>query len=201
MTGNAKVIQLHKAPAALLALSDEPLLRACAGGDMGALAALYDRHAPAVARFLSRLTYTDKADVEDLLQEIFLAAYQASARFVGDASVRAWIFAIAANHARMHARASLRRRLGLRAVAEAVQGRVAQDLERTVSASEQLLRLDRALKSLPHDLGVAFVLCDLEQVAGIEAAKALGVPEGTLYRRLHEARQRLRAALEGGCPG
>jgi RNA polymerase sigma-70 factor (ECF subfamily) len=41
------------------------------------------------------------------------------------------------------------------------------------------------------------VLCDLEQVPGVEVARALGVPEGTIWRRLHVARKAVRAAVEG----
>jgi RNA polymerase sigma-70 factor (ECF subfamily) len=62
---------------------------------------------------------------------------------------------------------------------------------------ELVERLAVALRELPHDLRVAFVLCDLEEVRGTEAARALGVREGTLGRRLHDARRALRLALEG----
>jgi DNA-directed RNA polymerase specialized sigma24 family protein len=39
------------------------------------------------------------------------------------------------------------------------------------------------------------VLVDLEGERGIDAAAALGIPEGTLWRRVHEARVRLREEL------
>jgi len=43
------------------------------------------------------------------------------------------------------------------------------------------------------------LLCDLEGLKGTDAARALGIPEGTVWRRLHEARTRLRAfvGMEG----
>ena len=62
---------------------------------------------------------------------------------------------------------------------------------------ELLARVAEALAALPHDLQVAFVLCDLEQVPGVEVARALGVPEGTIWRRLHVARKAVRASVEG----
>jgi DNA-directed RNA polymerase specialized sigma24 family protein len=46
-------------------------------------------------------------------------------------------------------------------------------------------------------LRVVFVMCDVEQVAGVDAAVALGIPPGTVWRRLHDARTRMRAALGG----
>ena len=54
------------------------------------------------------------------------------------------------------------------------------------------------MDALPHDLRAAFVLCDLEEMPGVEAARALDVRAGTLWRRLHEARRALRAALFDG---
>ena len=38
-------------------------------------------------------------------------------------------------------------------------------------------------------------MCELEETPGKDAAEALGVPEGTLWRRLHEAREALRRAM------
>ena len=60
-----------------------------------------------------------------------------------------------------------------------------------------LERLADALVALPVEQREAFLLCDVEQSRGVEAAQALGVPEGTLYRRLHEARKALRRAIGG----
>ena len=63
--------------------------------------------------------------------------------------------------------------------------------------AQQLDRLASALETLPHDLRTAYVLCDLEEVPGIEAARILDVRPGTLWRRLHDARRALRASIEG----
>ena len=65
---------------------------------------------------------------------------------------------------------------------------------------EFALHLQRALAELPRGLREAFVMCDLEEVPGVEAAAVLGVREGTLWWRLSEARKTLRAALEGMSP-
>jgi hypothetical protein len=64
--------------------------------------------------------------------------------------------------------------------------------------SQQAHRLAAALDELPHDLRVVYVLCELEDMPGVEAARALDVRPGTLWRRLHEARRALRDAIEGG---
>jgi RNA polymerase sigma-70 factor (ECF subfamily) len=65
-----------------------------------------------------------------------------------------------------------------------------------VEHRQLLRRLETALADLPHQLRVVFVLCAVEEVPGKEAAHVLGIREGTLWRRLHEARTALREAVE-----
>jgi DNA-directed RNA polymerase specialized sigma24 family protein len=60
----------------------------------------------------------------------------------------------------------------------------------------QIEKLAVSLNDLPSNLKVAFVMCDLEGVPGVEAARILGLREGTLWRRLHEARKALAKAIE-----
>ena len=62
-----------------------------------------------------------------------------------------------------------------------------------VTHRQSLERLRAGIEELPYDFRVVFLLCDLEGLKGTEAARALGIPEGTVWRRLHEARTRLRA--------
>jgi DNA-directed RNA polymerase specialized sigma24 family protein len=69
--------------------------------------------------------------------------------------------------------------------------------QRVAERRELVQRLSRLVASLPHDLRVVYVMCDLEELPGVEVARALAVPEGTLWRRLHEARRCLRAWLDG----
>jgi RNA polymerase sigma-70 factor, ECF subfamily len=110
--------------------------------------------------------------------------------------VKTWILGVAANLARHQLRGERRRRAHHASYAErlsAVPPRPDEQAERR----ELLARVAEALAALPHDLQVAFVLCDLEQVPGVEVARALGVPEGTIWRRLHVARKAVRASVEG----
>jgi len=61
-----------------------------------------------------------------------------------------------------------------------------------------LAQLPAALEALPHDHRVVFVLVDLEQERGSDAARMLGIPQGTLWRRLYDARRAVRRTLTGG---
>lgn len=191
----AKVVALHRADTTGgVSLSDEALVAACGVGDPAALGALYDRHHAQVRRFVTRLTRA--ADVDDLVHDTFLTASSAAARFRGGSTVRTWLLGIAANATRHAARAGHRRR----ALAEAFAHRepaASTTPEDAVRRAELRERIADAIAALPHDIRVAFVMCDLEDVKGADAARALGLPEGTVFRRCHDARRALREALGG----
>lgn len=169
-------------------LTDEGLVAACAAGDRAARSLLFERHVTSVHRFVSRLRGSDAAAVDDLVQATFIAAFQSAARFRGGA-VRAWLYGIAHNQARTYARGEIRRKHALRAVAEE---RTAVRMPGDVAV---IARLPEAIAALPFDQRVALVLIDLEEERGIDAAAMLGIPEGTLWSRVAQARKALRAAL------
>jgi len=169
---------------------------ACAAGQEQALGALFDRHAEHVHRFLARLRGTDASDLDDLVQMTFLEAQRSARRFRGDSAPRTWLLAVAANVARLHARSARRRRGWLALLAGAPAPRVPSPGE-IVERRQLVQRAEAALARLSHDLRVAFVMCDVEEIAAVEVARGLGVPPGTIWRRLHQARKALRAALEG----
>jgi RNA polymerase sigma-70 factor (ECF subfamily) len=183
--------------AAVSDLSDEALLAACGIGDSAALGALFDRHHDAVYRLLSRLLRTEPAEIDDLVQLTFLEAWRAAKKYRGRGAVRSYLLGIAANTVRHHIRGAARRRAALADVpTPAPAGTPDADAMR----AQQVQRLAAALDELPHDLRAAYVLCELEEVPGVDAARALGIRAGTLWRRLHEARRALRDAIddEGG---
>ncbi len=192
----ADVIPLHRLEGSPDEMSDSALVAACAVGEPAALGALFDRHHVAVHRFLSRLAPVGDSDLDDLVQCTFLELWRSAARYRGDSAVRSWIFGIAANLGRHHVRGEARRRIAMSGLAElpAASGARPDD---QAAHRELLSRLAAALAELPHDLRVAFVMCDLEAIPGVEAARTLGVREGTLWRRLHHARKSLRTAMEG----
>jgi RNA polymerase sigma-70 factor (ECF subfamily) len=176
-------------------MSDEALLAACAVGDPAALGALFDRHQLAVSRFTSRLAGVHSADLDDLVSATFLEAARAARAFRGGSSVRTWIFGIAVNIARHHARGSARRRAFLAAYADVPPAAFAPRPDEMVERQQLIERLDRVLRGLPAELRVAFVMCDLEEVTCSEAARALGLRQGTVWKRLHRARKLLGSAL------
>jgi RNA polymerase sigma-70 factor (ECF subfamily) len=192
----SRVVPLRRPVGAPSEMSDEALVAACATGENVALAALFDRHGDPVRRFLCRMSGTDDRDVDDLVQTTFEAVPRAAARFAGRSTVRSWLFGVANNAARHHIRSEVRRRRALAAVAEAARISPATD----EPDRERSAMLRDAIAALPPKLREAFVLVYLEEVPGRDAARALGVREGTLWKRLHQARARLRELLGGARP-
>lgn len=177
--------------------SDVELVAACASGDTGALSELFDRHVDSVYRHLTRLSWVDDHAVDDLVQDTFLAAFEGASTFNGSASVRTWLLGVASNLARMRVRTDVRRRQRGGAYVE-LSARDSARPDQDAETAELMARCAAAVGELPHDQRVAFLMCDVEEVRGRDAAAALGVPEGTLYRRLHQARRALRSLLSGG---
>lgn len=179
------------------------LLSEFAAGDSEALGELFDRHHQAVYRFLARLTGARPADLDDLVQATFVEVVRSSARFDGRSPVRTWLFGIAVNVARHYVRARVRQR---RLVVDDADERPSQvpgaDRPDDNAAHRELLsRVAQAIAALPQDLREVFVACEVEDLPGKEVALALGIAEGTLWRRLHDARKRVRATVGlGGDP-
>ncbi len=199
MSQGAKIIPLRRPepadPADDAELSDAALVASLAIGDNAALGVLFDRHHRAVFAFLSRLAGTDRRDLDDLVQATFLEALRSAKRYRGDAPVHRWLFGIATNVVRHHVRAEIRRK--------SFQTRLAAQPQRAptepgvVAEREQLVqRVRAAVDRLPHKQKVVYMMCELEGVSGVEAAKVLDMREGTVWRLLYQARVALRAALE-----
>jgi RNA polymerase sigma-70 factor, ECF subfamily len=154
--------------------------------------ALFRDHALFVARFLHHLG-VPAADLDDLVQDVFLVAHRKGGYLPGPAQPRTWLAAIAVRIERTRWRAHRRRELRLSALAvEAQRGSAAPDDAVESLASRQML--ERALGTLQLEQRAAFVLYELEGRPCEEIAKVLGVPLGTVYSRLHTARRRFLSA-------
>jgi RNA polymerase sigma-70 factor (ECF subfamily) len=190
-----KIAYLHRVQGRPDELSDEALIAACGQGDRAALGALFDRHHRAVYRFLARLSGTDERDLDDLVQATFVEVLRSAGRFKGRSAGRTWVLGVAHNVVRHHVRSEVRRKRMVAAAGE-LPTPDGGNPDEEVGRREQLALLGGALAELPAGLRVVFVMCDLEQVPGVEAARVLGLRPGTVWRRLHEARKALAQAIE-----
>jgi RNA polymerase sigma-70 factor (ECF subfamily) len=154
----------------------------------------YAEHAPFIGRVIQRLT-GDAPFVDDLLQETFIIAFQKRHEFRGDASTRTWLYAIAARRCMRHRRTTsrldrFRARLGL-SVGESSDVRPDRELDRVQSAA----LVHEVLDQLPFVQREAFVLFELEGLSGQEIAELLAIPLGTVWTRLHHARDKFQRLM------
>lgn len=192
-----RVVPIQRVEGTPAEMSDEALLAACGTGESAALGALYDRHATAVRRFLARMSGTDDRDLDDLVQATFEMIARSARGFDGRSAVRTWLLGIANNVARHHVRTEIRRRRLGEAASLAALASTRRDPSDDAAERERAARLQEAIVALPPKLRETFVLVYFEGLAGGEVARLLHTREGTIWKRLHEARAKLRVLLEG----
>jgi RNA polymerase sigma-70 factor (ECF subfamily) len=82
----------------------EDLVARCQRGDHAAFAELFDTHKTDVARIVYRFVGAS-ADLEDLVQDVFVQVYRSIGKFKGNARFSTWLYRVAVNVALMHKRA------------------------------------------------------------------------------------------------
>lgn len=165
-----------------------------ARAEPAAVGQVYDEHHEAVRAFATRLV-GEPASAEDLVHEVFVSLPRAIQSYRGESSIRTFLISIAVNHARHFVRSATRRRAALAKYSDEPPAS-SPNPERDYRRRELAEALTRALDQLPLDQRVAFVLCDVEERTSAQAARIVGVPEGTVRTRLFHARKKLRALLE-----
>jgi RNA polymerase sigma-70 factor, ECF subfamily len=170
---------------------EHDLVRRFQQGMPGAFDAMYAAYGDRIYRFCYRLC-GHAADAEDLAQDVFLAAFQGLARFEGRSSVATWLYRIALYRwQRLHGG----QRPETLAITEELE--VAATAPDPAFVSMERLSLDHAVAALAPALREAFLLVKVEGLKYREAAAALGIPQGTVQSRVHDATMRLRELLAG----
>lgn len=157
------------------------------------LRALFDEHGPFVCRSLRRLGVAE-ADLDDLLQEVFLVVYRRLADYQERERARAWLYSICKRVAQAQRRRLFRRRENV--TSELPEGLLAATQLQTVEDREAWQLGLRLLQLLPPPQREVFVLYEVEDMSMQEISQALDCPLQTAYSRLHKARQRIVAEVE-----
>ncbi|MFB4303479.1 RNA polymerase sigma factor [Actinomadura sp. NTSP31] len=163
--------------------------------DPEAFAVLFDRYSAMLYRYVSRRLGPETA--EDVVGETFLVAFSKRHRYdLAHQDARPWLFGIATKLVARHHRSEAARYRALRR--SPVDGPAEGPAERVaagVTAWASRPALAAALAALPRrDLDV-LLLVAWGDLAYEEAARALGIPVGTVRSRLNRARRKVRAAL------
>lgn len=152
---------------------------------------MFAYHAADLERLLLRLLGPSPIDVEDALQQTFVAAMQAFASFRGEASVRTWLGRIAVNQAYQALRSpSVKRRASLDAVVDTL---VSADVgaERDFEARRRLERFYQHLDTIAPRQRIALVLHVIEGHPMEEVAALMGAGVAATKSRVMWARRAL----------
>ena len=175
--------------------NDSLVVRRVLEGDEALFELLVRRYDERVYRTIRSLL-RDEDEVEDAMQQAWLAAYASLGSFEGGSTFSTWLTRIAMNEALLH----LRRRRRLHSVYDpAEDGTVAAfpgESPEGQAASRELVRmLEAAIDALPDLYRTVFVLREVEGLSTAETSSCLGVSEEVVRVRLHRARQALREEL------
>lgn len=180
--------------------ADESLVIRARRGESAAFDALVRRHWAAV-RQAARSFGIPETDVDDIVQDSFIAAWKALDDYDTDRPFRGWLFGIALN--------KMRDLLRFRKVRQFLFG--ASDItedeasgvpfegpgpDKLAADREELKRVTKTLDQLERSLREVLVLTGLVGMSQSEAAEALGVSLKTVEGRVNRARKRLKDILQ-----
>jgi RNA polymerase sigma-70 factor, ECF subfamily len=169
-----------------MSASDLDLVRLAQDGDRAAFRLLLERHYGLLYRVAYRFLGS-RAEAEDAAQEMAMTLAQKIGGFAGRSRFSTWIYQIAVNHCRDHAR---RQKSFTRTQAAFVE----VDAHRSADwadSGRRLRWLYQAIDRLKPDLKETALLVLAEDMSHAEAAEVLGIKETTVSWRMHEVRKHL----------
>lgn len=167
---------------------DYLIQRACSG-DANAFEELVKAYYPSVLNFSYRLL-GNRADAEDVTQEVFLRAALKLASLKDRSAFETWLFSIASSASR-----DMMRKRSRQADRDASYHECHHAEDSQPGSETGLWEL---VRRLPRKLKEAVVLVYWEGVNHAHAASVLNCAESTVSWRVHEAKKQLREMMEGG---
>jgi RNA polymerase sigma-70 factor (ECF subfamily) len=180
-------------------ISDEELVAASQRGDTKAFEVLILRYQRQIFNLIYQMTRNVEA-VEDIGQDVFVAAFKAIKDFKAKSSFFTWLYRIAINHCKNYLASSTRSQdIEARYQREQRSGETSEDYERdpqsTLLAKEFVEHMEEALATLPPEQRLVLALCEFQGLSYQEISEILECPIGTVRSRLSRARTALQEGL------
>jgi RNA polymerase sigma-70 factor (ECF subfamily) len=166
------------------------------GGDRAAFRALFERHRSDVARLVYRMV-GPRAELEDLVQEVFVQVHRSLRDFRGEARFSTWLHRVTVNVVLMHRRAERSRPV----LTEELPAGTIEDSSSVLPDDEaerraRIAAFFEVLKGISEKKRVVFVLHDLEGLSPQEIGEIVGAPVLTVRTRLFYARRELEELMK-----
>jgi RNA polymerase sigma-70 factor (ECF subfamily) len=183
-----------KARAANDGCKDEQLVERFVLGDESVFDRIVEQHSAVVAALANRLLGWP-GDVEDVTQDIFLAAYLGLKRFRCHCSLKTWLFTITINRCRRHRHSRMLRLRAFSKVATQAPRPQTGPADKTLADNEVFEQVRTAVRALPAKYREPVVLRYLQELKAEQIAEILGISRNVVQVRLTRARERLRRDL------
>jgi len=177
--------------------NDADLIEGIRRGEEGAFELLLERYRSRVFRLAMRFS-GERAEAEEVTQEVFLTVHQKLDRFEGKSAFSTWLYRVAVNASLMR----LRRQSRTETVpldsmdSEAVfDDSEAPSPDGHIITEQSLAIIEKAMEKMPADLKTVLILRDIENFSNDETAEILELTTAAVKTRLHRAREYLRARL------
>ncbi|MCL2451062.1 MAG: sigma-70 family RNA polymerase sigma factor [Polyangiaceae bacterium] len=175
-------------------VEDDPLVARAASGDAIAFRKVYERHRADVARLAYRML-GPRADLDDVIQEVFVQVFKSLREFRGQARFSTWLHRVTVNVVLMHRRSARSRPV----FSDPPSGETLQSdgvsPDEDAERRERVRAFGRLLARLADKKRIVFVLHELEGLPPTEIARIVGAPVLTVRTRLFYARRELEAML------
>ena len=172
--------------------SDALLLQQIAGGDEGALEALFERCGDRLYAYILGMV-KDESSAQDVLQETLIAIWKQAGSYRGEGRVIAWAYGISRNKALRTYRAH--KNLPLDEQVEKSTQSTGADPERQAQIRQRREILQQGLNALAPQYREVLDLFFLHDMKLKEIAAICKIPLGTVKSRLNHARRELKNTL------
>lgn len=159
-----------------------------------AFAALVERHAPLVFGVCRRML-SHEEDAADAFQATFLVFARRASSIRSRQSLAAWLHGVARRVALKARLQTSRRRDASQRLMDATAPMTGPDTSEQAAEREATAVLDEELQGLPEKYRMPLILCYFQGRTYEEAAEELGLPSGSMGKRLNQAQDHLRKRL------
>ncbi len=175
-------------------VEDELIVLRCLAAEPGAMADLVRRWRLPILSHAGALLGGSDAEVDDVVQETWVAVIRGLQRLDDPARFRAWLFRIATNKCAD----CISRRQQARRYVESQSNPTPEHDERATSDTDsgEVDQLRAAISKLDFDRQAMLRMFYLEEMSVHEIGEALAIPAGTVKSRLHHTRNKLREILD-----
>lgn len=173
-------------------INDEPQVEQLSRIDESAFDKIVEQYTTDIAALANRLLGWP-SEVEDVTQDVFLAAYLGLKKFRHDCSMKTWLFTITINKCRSYRHKRKLRLLRTSIISTYDIG--AKITDKKKADIETFEQVRRAIAALPAKYREAVVLRYLEELPTNEISRIMGISINALQVRLSRARERLKQDL------